>query len=206
VIDIGANYGYYTILFGALVGEAGHVYSVEPNPAALSKLHRSVDLNGLASRTTIVPAAAGAADGGEVLLYVPDGEPKNARIVPTSEPGSADAGAVHVVPRVTIDRCAAAAQRIDFVKIDVEGAEEAVVAGMTQILMRDKPGLVLEFNAARCCDAGGFIARLRQIYGRICYIDFDGEVVEASTERLLTEQFGHDWLLYLDDPPVLAPA
>ena len=40
VVDVGANFGYYTLLFGALVGEKGHVYAIEPNPNVVPKLRR----------------------------------------------------------------------------------------------------------------------------------------------------------------------
>ena len=37
VIDVGANYGYYTLLLADAVGEAGHVIAVEPNPDAVAE-------------------------------------------------------------------------------------------------------------------------------------------------------------------------
>jgi FkbM family methyltransferase len=68
-----------------LVGPKGRVFAVEPNPAVLPKLRRSVSLNDLAGRTTIIEAAAGAVDEDETNLYVPDGEPKNGTVVPRPE-------------------------------------------------------------------------------------------------------------------------
>src|SRR5207248_3394927 len=62
-IDIGANYGYYTLLLGWLVGERGRVVAIEPNPAAVDNLRRSVKLNGMSPRIAVVAAAAGAIHG-----------------------------------------------------------------------------------------------------------------------------------------------
>ena len=201
VIDVGANFGYYTLLFGALVGEAGHIYAVEPNPAVASRLRRSVDLNGLTPRTTIVEAAAGSVDGGEVVLYAPHGEPKNGTIVTSTAAISPDLGTIHKVRQVSLDEVAARASRIDFVKIDAEGAEEAVIAGMMRTLVRDRPSLILEFNAARYRDARGFVDQLRAIYNRMRYIDWEGNAVSITASQVTSDRWGEDWLLYFDQSP-----
>jgi FkbM family methyltransferase len=205
VIDVGANYGYYTLLFGALVGPTGRVYAVEPNPAVIPKLRRSIDLNGLASRVTLVEAAAGAVEGGEANLFAPHGEPKNATIVTMQETADSPLGVFYRVPRTTADNFAAAATRIDFVKIDAEGAEEAVIAGMMNILTRDKPGLILEFNAARYHNPSSFVEKLTAVYSRMRYIDYQCNASPVTVDDLLSKNWGEDWLLYLDDPTAPIP-
>ena len=198
VIDVGANYGYYSVLFGALVEATGHVYAVEPNPTVARRLRRSIDLNGFMSRTTIVEAAAGPAETAEVILYAPHGEPKNGRIVGSPDEIPVESGSIYKIPQVRLDKAAAGATRIDFVKIDAEGAEEGIIAGMQNILTRDRPGLILEFNAARCRDPGGFISLLQAIYSRLRYIDYRGGSVAVTASQLLNERPGEDWLLYFD--------
>jgi FkbM family methyltransferase len=204
VVDVGANFGYYTLLFGALVGPAGHVFAVEPNPVVLPKLRRSVELNGLAGRTTIIAAAAGAEDG-EATLFVPHGEPKNSTIVATADGIAREAGTIHKVPRIKLDQVAAAA-RIDLIKIDAEGAEQDILAGMESILRRDKPCLLLEFNAGRYADPAGFVDWLGGLYGRMRHIDFEANAAELTVEQLLGDRSGQDWLLLFDEPQPAAPA
>lgn len=198
VIDVGANFGYYTLLFGSLVGPEGRVYAVEPNPEVIPKLQRSVELNGLSRFTTIIKAAAGVIDEGETGLYVPNNEPKNAMVVASSSRINSGAGRMHKVPRIKLDRFAATIPTVDLVKIDTEGAEEDVIAGMEQILRRDKPKLILEFNPKRYADPSGFLDRIGSIYGRIYYVDFECYAVEVNREKLVRDKSGEDWILFFD--------
>ena len=202
VIDVGANFGYYSVLFGALVENTGHVYAVEPNPAVVTRLRRSIDLNGFTSRTTVVEAAAGAVHGAEVTLFAPRGEPKNATIVGSPEAVSAELGTLYKVPQVSLDEVTAGAPRIDLVKIDAEGGEEGVIAGMMSVLSRDRPGLILEFNAARYSDPSAFLDQLRAIYNRMRYVDYSGNAVSIAASEVVSDRWGEDWLLYFDQTPV----
>lgn len=194
-IDVGANFGYYTILLGALVGETGHVVAIEPAPAAAAMLRRSVELNGFQSVTTVVEAAAGAGDAAHSLLYVPEREPKNAQIVASPEGLDAGAGTLHRVAQSSVDGLVADRHRVDFIKIDAEGAEEAVVAGMLATLRRDRPLLVLEFNAARAREPERLLGTLCDIYGPPRYLDLRGNMLKATPAKLLRERYATDWLL-----------
>ena len=50
---------------------------------------------------------------------------------------------------MTLDELALRYPRVDIVKIDAEGGEVGIVAGMQRLIARDRPTIVLEFNAAR---------------------------------------------------------
>jgi FkbM family methyltransferase len=195
-VDVGANFGYYTLILADLVGETGHVYAVEPNPAAAHALRRSIGLNGAAGRTTVIEAAAGAADGNQLLLFAPHGEPKNATIIASQDQVSATSGTVYPVSQIAVDTIAAEQGRIDFIKIDAEGAEEGIIAGALKTLERDKPHLVLEFNIARYRDCRAFLAQLSSIYGRLRHIDYYGNAVEVTESQIQRDRPGEDWLLY----------
>ena len=194
-IDVGANFGYYTMLLAALVGEEGRVLAVEPAPETAAMLRQSVALNGFWQIVSVIEAAAGNGETAEALLFVPEREPKNAQIVPSREGLDHVPGTLHRVVQSSIDAMATAQRRVDFIKIDVEGAEEAVIAGMSATLRRDTPHLVLEFNAARGRDPGALLADLCAIYGVPRYLDLRGGLRKTTPERLLRERFATDWLL-----------
>ncbi len=46
VLDIGANIGYYTLIFARCVGPTGHVYAFEPDPGSFALLQKNVQING----------------------------------------------------------------------------------------------------------------------------------------------------------------
>ena len=194
-IDVGANFGYYTILLAALVGDEGRVLAIEPAPEAAAMLNRSVALNGFERIATVIEAAAGADEPPQALLFVPEREPKNAQIVASPDGLDHIPGTLHRVAQSPIDALAAEQRRIDFIKVDVEGAEESAIAGALATLRRDKPLLVLEFNAARARDPGALLAALSAIYGAPRYLDLHGNVLETTPERLLHERYAIDWLL-----------
>lgn len=198
VVDVGANHGYYTVMFADLAGPTGRVAAIEPHPLLVSLLKRSVGINPNGSNVEIFDHAVGAVDDTRVAMYMPKGEPKNSRVVNTR---------VEVVPMdrkfkmrsETIDKVLNHWPRVDFLKIDVEGAEEAVLEGMTRILERDRPKMVLEFNVGRCQDPAALLDKLLEIYGTIRVVDFHCRATAVDRATLLDPAHTEDWLLYLAD-------
>ena len=125
VCDVGANFGYYTLLMAEKVGQSGHVHAFEPNPRVANLLRQSVAVNGFASRTTVHELALGDTEA-ELSLHVDE--------------ASMGGGYVTIEPTGLPVRCRrlddvlGADARIDFLKVDVEGAEDAVLRGAEQIL------------------------------------------------------------------------
>jgi FkbM family methyltransferase len=193
VVDVGANFGYYTLLFGELVGPHGHVVAIEPSPQALPLLRRSVELNGHSKRTRIVASALGIEAHGQGLLYMPDGEPKNACLVTQRDiPG----GLTVDVPTTSLDELSRDLPRVDIVKIDAEGGEFDAIAGMAGLIARDRPSIVLEFNPGRYGDPRTFLDVMSRVYGPPRQIGFDGQLHPTEVAALIDRSDHEDRLLF----------
>ena len=131
VCDVGANIGYYTLLFERLVGPEGKVVAIEPEPDNLAQLRRLVEVNGF-TNVEILPVAAGEAPG-EVLLE------RGLNGLVRLE-GNYDLR----VPVIAID--ALADRACDVVKIDIEGFEGQALAGMRETIARRAPRLFVEVH------------------------------------------------------------
>lgn len=166
-VDIGANHGYFTLLAASLVGEAGRVVAFEPNPRVFAQLLTHVRLNGFERRTALHPCALSDSPAEQAALYVSRDAVNSGLSSLTPSPEQLATGGLSPDTTVTVrvdtfDRWAATQgpDRIDLVKIDVEGAEAAVVAGMEQTLRAGRIGaLIVEtpWNSAahrRLTDAG----------------------------------------------------
>jgi FkbM family methyltransferase len=122
VMDVGANVGAYTLLFATWAGPSGRVYAFEPSIASRSGLERHLRLNGLSTRVTVRPEAVAQMTG--TAPFRESGSDGDNRML-----AEADAAA-RVVPCVSVDDfCATHGVAPDVIKVDVEGAELAVLRG-----------------------------------------------------------------------------
>jgi FkbM family methyltransferase len=143
-LDIGAHAGYYTLMAAQLVGSEGRVLCVEPNPAMVKQLRENVERSSL-SNVAIVEAACTASCETR-MLYVPD-FPLSVKCSLACE--SAGTSQCVEVSCVTADLLCQqhGVTRIDMMKIDVEGAEMHVLAGMVGILSNMRPKIAIELRA-----------------------------------------------------------
>ncbi len=199
VADVGANLGYYTVLLADLVGRDGRVIAVEPNPAMTRLIRRNLLLNGLAPRVEMIEAALAAEAEATGTLFVPHEDPKNATIVP-QDPELLGQGSLRSVRLTTLDALTTEQAPLDLVKVDAEGAEDEILVGMEETLRRDRPDLVLEFNAARSSDPAALLSRIAAHYPVLHVIEPSGHVPVATREELLRERHGEDRLLFAPSP------
>jgi FkbM family methyltransferase len=169
VVDIGANIGYYTLLFVHAIGAQGHLSCFEPEPDNLTELRRNVERNALAN-VEIFPIALGCAAG-----FVSFDRGINGQV---REDGT---GEVEVALQRLDD---VVTSPVDFVKVDVDGYEGHVLAGAERCLEQHRPTLFLELHPALIrppFTIRGILAHLAKLYGTI-------ELYEPAHERTVAER------------------
>jgi FkbM family methyltransferase len=132
------------------VGAGGRVLGVEPRPTSLRALRRLVDLSGFTDRVRLAAVALADTVGAQ-RLRVPVVPTRAHFRGSTADPSTAAAFArlpsrEIEVPTTTLDALVAAEglERVDVLKLDVEGAELLVLAGATHVLQALRPIVILE--------------------------------------------------------------
>jgi FkbM family methyltransferase len=131
VVDVGANIGYYLLLFQETTGQGGATILIEPSEENLPELRRNIQAN-QTGRVLLHEVALGAEEG-EIGLHAGI----NSGIADASE-------AAHVVKIRRLDSLVT--ERVDLLKIDVEGYEGQVLAGAGALIERSRPKIFLELH------------------------------------------------------------
>lgn len=166
VFDIGAHFGFYTLLLRRLVGDQGKVFAFEPNPELLASLRRTLEPLGNVELFEMGLSN----DPGELELHIPE-DPSMASI---SDWTAGIAGKVHSLPCrfERMDELVGSGRLPvpDFIKCDVEGAELSVFqSGERTIDRPDAPVILFEVNRQAAAafgyaadDAISFLKGLKQ--------------------------------------------
>ena len=128
VVDIGANIGYYTLILSKLVGDSGKVFAFEPDPENFSLLEKNVKANNLKNAILINKAVSDKT--GKTSLFLSENNNADHRIYKSHDSNYKKKRKSIVVDVVKFDDYFKNKPKISFVKIDVEGAEGAVIGGM----------------------------------------------------------------------------
>ena len=181
VIDVGANVGCLAFQAAQLVGERGRVIAVEPNPDNLQLLYAGILLNELAN-VQVLPCAAWDASG----IMSLKGGASNTYLVLAAP---LDEGRAYT-QLVRLDEALASLDRVDLIKLDIEGHEPRVIRGARGLMEKHRPTLLTEFNP-RCLRVVGGIApidyaeQLLSYYSRLRVITVFGDDVEFRDARSL---------------------
>ena len=144
-VDVGADFGIYSLRAGPIVGRAGHVIAVEPNPESI----RLLETNIAANHARMIAVAPVACSDTETTLDLYVSPHRNSGETSLSKTNASQEGAVsrsYKVRARPLDDIIreSGVTRVDAIKIDVEGAEYLVLRGARQTLNRFHPMLLVE--------------------------------------------------------------
>jgi FkbM family methyltransferase len=163
-VDAGAQKGYVTLHLATRVGPEGRVFAFEPDPRARAGIIENCQRNGC-KQVRIFPYAAGKTSGTSIFKL--SSQLGWSTQFPNEEAKQTIVSEVEVSVRA-LDELIAAGEmsldhhRLSFVKIDCEGAEPFVLAGMHTILRGSAPLVWIEINEGALRIAGQSLATIRE--------------------------------------------
>jgi protein O-GlcNAc transferase len=142
VIDIGANYGVYTLSMARIVGVTGCVWAFEPAAGTAKLLAEGIVANGFSHVVLDRSAVSGAC--GTAQLSLNQHAESNALTTANGSPGTSE-----TVPLVTLDHCLERHgwRDIGFLKIDAEGEESNILRGGKRFFAELSPLVQYEIKA-----------------------------------------------------------
>jgi FkbM family methyltransferase len=162
VLDIGANIGCHTLLYAKLVGRSGKVIAFEPMKWAIAKLKRNMELNDFSN--IIVEKVA--------LSDVNDKRSVYFRSSYTLDDDSAPESEVNEdVNFMTLDTYVESRRlnKIDFIKLDVDGFESKVIRGGLKTIRKFKPVIIMELGKYTLTEHGDSAERLIDLLSGVGY-------------------------------------
>jgi len=140
-IDVGANFGVYTLVASKLVGEAGKVIAFEPTAESFKTLRKNIALNHSANVRAFQVALAQRR--GRAWLYHGLDPVGNSLGMDPLRGDKGEEVEMDALDKILVEN---GIDRVDVIKIDVEGAEELVLRGATKSLTAYSPVVIFEFN------------------------------------------------------------
>ena len=185
VLDVGANIGYYTLIFSDLVGKEGKVFAFEPDRSNFELLKKNVEYNKCKNVTLIQKAVS---DNNEkVKIYIVSEHPAANRIF---DAGDKERETIEVESIRLDDFFKEHNEIINFIKMDVEGVEFKVFKGMLEILKKsEKLKIMAEFAPILIKKAGlepkDFLEFLINNKFNIFHINRNKKIIPINIEGFL---------------------
>jgi FkbM family methyltransferase len=120
-LDLGANIGYYTLLFRSLVGPKGKVFAVEPDSRNIPFLEKNVQLNGWADNISVIKCAIGAFNSRSSFIQSP-----YSNLSKLGKPQNGEKS--NFVEVISLNDLGDLIGNVDIIRMDIEGAELLVLS------------------------------------------------------------------------------
>ena len=151
-LDVGANIGFFSMMAAHLVGASGKVVAVEPMDKNLQLIYLSIQKNGF-NNIEVFPF--GASDRSSLVSIVTDPNTSNALVQSAASQRLSSLFA----PTRTLDWMCAGLDRLDFIKMDIEGHEIFAWRGAKDLLAKFKPKIATEFHPLAMRENAGIDCR-----------------------------------------------
>ncbi|MGF1491706.1 MAG: FkbM family methyltransferase [Microcoleaceae cyanobacterium] len=184
-IDGGANLGIYTVAAAKLVGDSGRVLSFEPGQETFATLEHNIKINQF-KQANAFPLALSDQVGTARLYHIADAS----NSFSLGKSGDPDVGyeeistttIQHVVEQEGLDR-------VDMIKLDVEGAEELVLRGSRALIEKMRPVILFEVSVGGTRRLGlsehGVFDLLRELHYKFFTVDKNsGQLVALDSPKL----------------------
>jgi FkbM family methyltransferase len=181
-VDVGANIGYFSVLAASLVSAEGAVFAFEPEPENFRLLQANAALNALQNCITPVHAALSDA-AGEGRLFLSADNLGDHQVYASEEARPSVPITLYNGSEFLQDRL----QRLDLLKVDTQGSEYQVIAGLLPLLLQlqRKPRVLIELTPHSLRQAGAsgraLIELLAQLGQPMWIIDHIEHQLHASS-------------------------
>ncbi len=184
--DIGANSGCHTLRLAKLVGKEGKVIAFEPIAWAWQKLERNLSLNGFTNVILERVALSNEGRDNQVVHFCASW-PLNAASPDNLRPTDGGRWMEDVVDLITMDSYVQnhGINRIDFIKLDVDGYEYKVIQGGINSIKKFRPVMIIEFGKYTLKEAGDSLEDLIDLLASLGYFFFSEENQEQYDKQSL---------------------
>ena len=142
VVDVGAHYGRYSLIAAKRIGPKGKVIAIEADPKNFDMLNKNIKLNELSTENVITLNYAASSNKSKVKLSIPEKKSSGHTIYSSIITSRAPTEKFIEVNANTLDNIlyenGILVEEVNWIKIDVEGAELEVLKGATIILSKSK--------------------------------------------------------------------
>ena len=183
VIDVGANIGYYTLIFAKLVGKNGKVYAFEPDPMNFNILKKNVEINGYNNVILTDKAVSNKLETTKLYLSKNLG---GHRLYSSAEGNKF----VEVQTTKLDDFFKDKPKKVNFIKLDIEGFEYVALKGMRQLIKKNNDIVIMtEFLPSGLQDFGlepkDYISLLKKHKFIISFVDYEISSIRKITDKEL---------------------
>ena len=145
IIDIGAHIGLFSVIASQITGAAGKVYAFEPAPSTYELLQKTLAINHNESVIETFQKAVGR-ETGKITFFVSDGQADNGNSLVNYKDDRPLHGIDVEVTSVDAFIKEKKINRLDFIKIDVEGAEYDTLRGAAETLQNLRPVCIVAIH------------------------------------------------------------